>query len=260
MANARFLLENIFENATVLNGTGGSPTPPARSEVAPFVTERVLNRDRRSVMKFDTSNGTYFAGGYQIDLDTGSNVSADCIALGGLSCPGGEIIEIHVGYANSYPTSSYFFLGSINLAATTERDAVIPFVSASKRYWCVWIDATASPVVGCVRGGTMLNVGAAPNFGSQMSAFRNRIEQTLEDGTVLINELGDEGADFSLSFSPVLEYNGTLLRQVEKKSGTFIYVDPSNIGYEVFLKGGRINITPIGGGMVNVGMELGRCP
>lgn len=260
MANARFLLENKFTTASVLNGTGGSPTPPVRTEVAPWLMERALNSDRRSVWKLDAENGTFYPYGYQIDIDLGTATAVDCIALGGLSCPGGEIVEIWVGYANSYPTSSYQTMGSINLAATVERDAVVTFSSQSKRYWFVWIDATAPPVIGCVRGGTMLNVGAAPNFGSQMAAFRNRIEQTLEDGSVLINELGPDGADFSLNFSPVLEATGVLLKKLQQTSGTFVYVDPSGIGYEVFLKGGRVNIASAGGGLVSVNVDLGRCP
>lgn len=262
MANARFLLENKFATASVLNGTGGSPTPPVRTEVAPWLMERALNSDRRSVWKLDTENATAVGYGYQIDIDLGSSQAVDCIALGGLSCPGGEIIEIAVGYANSYPTGSYTQMGSINLAALKERDVVFPFISASKRYWYAWIDATAPPVVGSFKGGAMLDIGAAPNFGAQMSPFRNRIEQTLEDGSVLINELGDEGADFSLTFSPVPVATGNLLRQLQKTSGSFVYVDPTNygFGYDVFLKGGRVNVASVGGGLVSVSLELGRCP
>lgn len=260
MANARFLLENKLATATVLNGTAGTPTPPARTEVDPFVMERALNSDRRSVWKLDAENGTYFPYGYQLDLDAGASTTLDCIALGGLSCPGGEIVEIKVGYLNAYPSGGYNEVAGVVLSGSAERDGVAVFTSTSKRYWFVWIDATASPVIGSLRGGLMMDVGAAPNFGSQMTPFRNRVEQQLEDGSILINELGPDGADFSLNFSPILESSGALLLNLQKTAGSVTYVDPDDVGYEVFLKGGRVNIVRLGGGVVSASLELGRCP
>lgn len=260
MANARFLLTNLAASATVKNGTGGSPTPPARSEVSPFVMERVLNDDRRSLWKLDAPNDTIVGGSYQLDLDLGSSQAATCMGLHGLSCPGGEITAISFGFMSTYPTSSYVEILPVTGATTLERDVVVTFPSVSKRYWYYWIEATAAPVVGKVSLGTHLDVGAAPNFGSSFTPFRNRIEQTLEDGSVLVNELGDSGGDFSLSFSPVTLATFANFRTLQQARGTMIYIDPDENGYEVFLKGGRLQSSKLGGDLYSVSLELGRCP
>lgn len=262
MANARFLLTNLASTATVKNGTGGSPTPPARSEEAPFTMERALNGDRRSLWKANAANDVlYFGTDYQLDLDLGSVTSVSAVHIGGMSCPGGAISSLEVGYFASYPSSTAIVLGTVNFSSGSfPRDYTFTFNSVSARYLYVWIGASASPVIGNVFPAEVLDVGAAPNFGSQTSHFRNRIEQQLEDGSVLINELGYEGADFSLNFSPVLEATWTLLRRLEQASGTIVYVDPDNVGYEVYLKGGRVNVSKLGGGLFSVSFELGRCP
>ena len=261
MANARFLLTNLASSATIKNGTGGSPTPPARSEEAPFVMERALNGDRRSLWKSDAANDVlYFGTDYQVDLDLGSAVAVSAVHVGGMSCPGGVITSMEVGYFASYPSTTPVVLGNINFGGTTPRDHTFTFNAVSARYLYLWIGASASPIIGNIFPAQMLDVGAAPNFGGQTSHFRNRIEQQLEDGSMLINELGYEGADFSLSFSPVLEATGTLLRRLEQAPGTIVYVDPDDVGYEVYLKGGRINVAKLGGGLVSVSFELGRCP
>lgn len=260
MANARFLLTNLASTATVKNGTGGSPTPPARTEISPFTMERALNDDRRSLWKLDAPNDVIFGGSYQLDLDLGSSKAVTCMGLHGLSCPGGEITSISFGSMNSYPTSSYSELGFASGAGVLARDVVVTFPSTAKRYWYFWVEATASPVIGKVSLGTHLDIGAAPNFGSEFAPFGNRIEQTLEDGSVLVNELGDDGGDFSLSFQPVENIVLANLNLVQQTRGTVVYIDPDDNGYEVFLKGRRLRIARLGGGLYSAGLDLGRCP
>ena len=256
MATARFILANLAENATLLNGTGGAPTPPVRSEVSPFTMERALNSERRSLWKAGAQNSVG-SPGWQLDLDLGAAASINAAAVHGIRCPGGVINAIAAGYLDTYPSLTYVYIGGMVLNG---RDAHITFSTFSKRYWSFFIDATAAPIIGRVKLGTILDIGLAPNPGSESSPFRNRVETQLEDGSISLNELGDPGHDFSLAFDPVTPIYRDRLESLHAHPGTLTYIDPRNRCFETFLRQGRVGSTSNGENAAGNRVEMGRCP
>lgn len=254
MATCRFIVTNYAETATVKNGTGGSPTPPVRTEVSPFVMERALNADRRSLWRAGAAND---GSDWLIDLDLGSAKAVNGAAALGLSCPGGVINSIWVGYIDDtvYPSANYVPIQTLPLNG---RDAGDDFAEFTKRYWFFLISATAPPVIGRLVLGPVVDIGLAPNPGSESSPRQNRLEQVDETGGVTLNVLGPPGHDFVLSFEPCLNSHRDLLRTVASHPGTVTYLDPENLCYEVLVRGGVPRGAPVGVGASAVSLELVR--
>ena len=257
MATARFILANMAETATWKNGTGGSPTPPARSEVAPFTMERALNADRRSLWKLGAPND---GSDWLADLDFGSAKTVSGAAVHGISCPGGVISAVWIGYINDtvYPSTLYVPIQAMPLNG---RDAGATFGPFTYRYWFLIFQATAAPVVGRVKLGEVVDIGNAPDPGSNSTPSQNRIEQEMEDGSFNINELGEPGHDFSLSFDPVLPATRDKLESLHRHRGSLTYFDPRNRCFEVVLRqGARMPTSSRGPNADAVAPELARLP
>lgn len=257
MGTCRFVLNNLAENATIKNGSGGSPTPPARSEVAPFVMERALRDDRRSLWKTGAPNDVFYFGvGYQADIDLGSAGLVSSISLHGLSCPGGSLSSLEVGYFTSYPSITPNPTGNLNLSSTTPRDLGLRFTEVGARYWYVVIHASAAPVIGRVKIGALLDLGIAPNPGSTSSPFRNRLEQVLEDGSVIVNEVGYPGRDIGLNFDPITPATGAQLETIQRFPGPVTYYDQDDNCFECIVRGGRVELARVGGGLLSAQLNL----
>ncbi len=260
MATCRFILENLLAGASVLNGTAGSPTPPARSEVAPFVMERALNSDRRSLWQANAPNATagfpFFGSGYQIELDAGANVTLDTFAFHGLSCPGGTINLIHVGTHPAYPSALYNTMADTSDYGPIVRDACITTsVPQTARYWWIWFDSSAAPVVGRIVGGLKVDLGVAPNPGAETTTFQNRIEQSMQDGSVNVNSLGYPGKRFTWNFDPILVGTRNLIRSVAAAPASVSYIDPDNICHEALISGGSVKVVRHYDGLYGASME-----
>lgn len=253
MATCRFILANKAQTATILNGSGGGA--PARTEVSPFVMERLLNADRRSLWKAGAP--TYTAPNqWQIDLDLGSAQDVNAAALHGLSCSGGVISAAGVFYYNTYPT---VFIG-IGGMALNGRDAGMSFSTFNKRYWSILIEATGTPTLGRIVLGTLTDIGLAPSPGSRSSPRRNRIEQELEDGSLNINEIGFPGHDFAFNFQVATPAYRTLLEAVQAAGGTITYFDPRGRWFEIFIRRGQLECARLGEDADSLALEAGRLP
>lgn len=257
MATCRFVLTNVAENATVLNGTAGSPTPPVRSELAPFTMERALNPDRRSLWRAGAANDVSAGTDWQLDIDLGSAMAVNVATLHGLSCPGGAITAVGAGYLDSYPSGTYVLIGGMLLNG---RDAHMVFSTFTKRYWTFLIQATAAPVVGRVVLGQTVDLALAPNPGSESSPFRNRAEQELEDGSFNINELGSPGHSFALTFDPASASTRIALESLHGVPGSLTYIDPRDRCFEVLLRQGRVGERRIGTAHDGLSIEMARLP
>lgn len=256
MGTCRFILTNYAETATVKNGTGGSPTPPARTEVSPFVMERALNSDRRSLWKLGAANaGTE----WQVDLDLGSAKAVDGAAVHGISCPGGTISAIWVGYVDDtvYPSIAYVPIQALTMNG---RDAGLDFASFTKRYWFFLIYATAAPVLGRLVLGPVTDLGLAPNFGALSAPRQNRLEQVGEDGSVTLNVLGHPGHDFELEFNPCTQAKRDAVAALHNYPGTLTYFDPEDRCFETILRDGRPDPRRVGADAYSVSLEMTRLP
>lgn len=256
MATSRFIITNHAETATVKNGTGGSPTPPARTEVSPFVMERALNADRRSLWKAGAANS---GADWQVDLDLGSAKAANGAAAHGISCPGGVISAVWIGYINDtvYPSSNYVPIQTLPLNG---RDAGDDFAQFTFRYWFFLIQATAAPVIGRLVLGPVVDIGLAPNPGSESSPYQHRLEQVAEDGSVTLNVLGHPGHDFALNFDPCLNTHRDTLRTVAAHPGSVTYLDPEGKCFEALVRGGRPRGASVASTASRVSLEMSRLP
>lgn len=252
MASAKFLTSNLFASATILNGTGGSA--PARSEVSPFVLEHLLDADRRRLWKAGSTPTTSGPDQWVIDFDLGSAQDVSCMATHGLSCPGGVIEGVGVLYYNSYPAG----VVGISGMHLNGRDAGLTFGPFNKRYFGLVVQATAPPIIGRVVGGEYVDLGTAPNPGSISAPFRNRLEQVDGDGSVHIVERGPNGHDFDMQFDPVLDATAAQLEALTEVSSSLTYFDPRGRCFEIYVKGGRVDVAPVGGGCSSVRFQAGR--
>lgn len=256
MSTCRFVVTNLAETATVKNGTGGSPTPPARSEVSPFVMERALNADRRSLWKCGAQNAIGTTG-WQKDLDLGSAKLVQAAAVHGISCPGGAITSVWIGYIDDsvYPSSNYV---PVQALAANGRDYGVVLTNAlTKRWWFLLVDATAAPLIGRVVLGALTDVGA-PNPGAEASPVQNRIEQVGADGSLTLNTLGPPGQDIVLSFDPCLNATRDALHAVCAHPGTLSYFGSDGKCLEVFARRGRPATAGVNSRMSSVALELAR--
>ena len=256
MGTCRFLITNLAEGATVKNGSGGSPTPPVRSEVTPFVMERALNADRRSLWRAGATNDTIGFTCYQLDIDLGSAKDVNFAAVLGLSCPAGAIVGAGVAYLDSYP-STYTQQGGMDFNG---RDGHMVIPTFTKRYWALAIEATASPALGRFVLGSLIDLGVAPNPGSQSTPLQNRREQVGEDLSVTINEIGSPGHDFKLLFDPCTAAVRAMLDTVAAARGSVVYIDPEDRCFEVFVRGGRPETSSVNSSMSSVVLEMSRLP
>lgn len=258
MPAPRFILTNYAETATVKNGTGGSPTPPARTEVAPYVMERALTPDRRTVWQAGAANA---AGDWEMDLDLGSAKAVRAVAVHGVDCPGGTITDIWVGYINDtvYPSANYVVVD--NLERNGRDFGLVLSQVFTYRYWFLVVDATAAPVIGRVVLGALTDVGLGPNPGARMSPHQNRLEQENEDGSVTILELGHPGHEFEYSFAPVLPAHRDLVESLSAVRGTFTHFDPRGRCFEVWLRNrARVESSRDGVDVDSVSIQLARVP
>lgn len=259
MGTCRFVLNNFAEAATVKSGTGGTPPAAVRSEVAPFVMERCLNADRRSLWKSGAQNATG-AAGWQIDLDLGGVKAVQYAGIHGIDCPGGIVQGIWIGATVNDTNVGDADLVIHSLTANG-RDYGYPIGTFSKRYWWLYVQATAAPVIGRLVLGTLTDLGLAPNPGAESTPFRNRLEQGFPGGSFNLNELGDPGRDFSLSFDPVASQSQwDAIEQLSGYAGSLIYLDPADRAFEVIIRGGRVRCTRSGAELQTRSLEMARLP
>lgn len=266
MGTCRFILTNLAAGATVLNGTGGAGWPMPRSEVSPFVVERSLNSERRSLWRSAAAYDPLGLGGFDrsVDLDLGNAVTINAAAVLGCSTPVGNIPYAEVGFYNAYPPTSQL---AISLLQINGRDAGIDFSSLAftKRYWYLRVDgsgtsAAEAPTVGRLVLGQVYDLGMAPNPGSESTPFRNRLEQGQQDGSIHVHELGYPGHDFTLNFEPVTPAQADLVLALNSARGSVIYIDPDDRFFEVIIRGARIRNIRHYAGVRGVSLEMSRLP
>ena len=261
MGTCRFLLDNLVLNATILNGSGGSPPPPARSEVAPWVMERALNSDRLAVHRWGAPNDTIaFGSGFQLDLDLGANYPVDTVTLHGLSVIGGQLSGVSVHHYTSYPSGSPVTVYDDVFLDSNRRDQWVSFPSASARYWTVLIQATGAPIVGRIAMGQITDLDIAPNPGAKSSPFQNRLEQQLPDGSLNLNHQGYTGRNFAWTFDPVYTAMADQLEALVDRKGSLIYIDPDDRVFEIAIRGGAADISRVTQGLQSVSLEGVRLP
>jgi len=258
VATCRFILGNLAETATVKNGSGGGA--PARSEASPLVMERALNPHRRSLWKGGSANCILGYTAYQLDIDVGFIGGAQqctAAAIHGLSS-NIQLADLYTLAAYPGTVPDYVGLDSVTVSG---RDAHSVFPSLASQYWSLVLTTSSGPpTVGRLVLGSLVDLGVAPNPGSQSSEHQHRLEQVAEDGSVTLLELGYPGHDFTLNFDPCSQAVRTKLRAIAAHRGSVTYIDPENRCFEVFVRGGRPDTSSVNTSFSSVSLEMARLP
>lgn len=259
MANSRFVLTNYAESATVKNGSGGSA--PNRDETSPFVMERALNADRRSLWKSGLGTGLI-----NVDLDLGAARSISYAGLHGLTTlPSDSSGLLSIYYATSYYPGSWSTFGSTVWASGDRDCGVVTTANTSARYWRFAI-TLGSPATDLSLGRLVLgnaltyDLGGIHSPGGESSPFQNRIEQALQDGSINLNTLGFPGRDFTLPFHQATSTTRNLMKAIAAWPGSVIFIDAEGAAYEVIVNGGRLNRQLTAANLYSLLLEMRRLP
>lgn len=260
MANTRFMLGNLAEGAAVVNGAAGGPS---RNEYSPYTMERALNRDRRSVCKFNGGGG-----GVVWDLDFGSATTLGAVAaLGWRNLDGGSWSSLNVYRSSTYYPAAVTWAGVFfsSFGGDPGRDQAGTWTPASARYWRVEFGMTASPKLytlgRIVLLNTVLDLGLVYGQGGVVAPFQNRLEQGMQDGSFNLNTLGDPGADISLPFPSVNDaFVGTYLKPVAAAAGSVVYIDDKGAVRECIVTGGRVAPSRRFNDLYDASLEMRRLP
>ena len=236
MANLRFLTLNLVQAFGALkNGTGGGA--PARDEVAPYVMENAMDRDRRTLWQQSSGAGMTF----DIDLLAAKNVTY-CGIHGLRGVGGGGVGVCDVQYATSYPPGGWTNFGTLTPAGA--RDAYALVGQQNARYWRFDFSIVSSAFsIGKLWLG-VVNV----DLGFSFTARRERprlptiIERSMaEDPFVTVR--GDVRTEFEIDFFNVTATTLSNLRNLVLSGNSFIMLDFNDNVYEVICPDSTLEVS-----------------
>lgn len=234
MANTLFALTNYMQTATITNGGGGSS--PAREETSPYVMENALTADRMQFWQSAASPTSPF----YFDVDLGSARTVTLAALLGFraaTVATVTTVEVFSSSTATYPRT-WTSRGTFSMTASP-RDNGTTFASVSARYWRFALTNTAAFTVGRLFLANASDTGRVGLPGGGLSPYRTRNEQPLIGGGVLIEDVGDPGAEFSFALGPGDATAKGYFDAISAAPGSFVYVTPEGNFYEVYAPGGR---------------------
>lgn len=240
MSNTRFLIRNILrasEGAYIVNGDGAYTDVVARNEIAPFVHERVQDGDRETLWR---SAG---ASPIVVDFDLSSVTSNSVSAWAVLGRAVGESHSLTVYSRPTYDGNALDWTARSGpyVFNAMQRDGGASFSTTTDDFLRFsWFIGTIT--VGELWAGPVVDLGFQHSPSSQSSPHRNRVEQKYPDGSVVINELGYNGRDVRLLFAGVRDSMRATLEALSDVSGTFVYLDPLDRAFEVYLPDGAVNV------------------
>jgi hypothetical protein len=259
MGNTLIGLTNRIEAGTLLNGTGGAP---ALEQASPYVMTNAGNSDRYSLWKTSAAPPATT----QIDFDLGGNKTIAAVGLLGIRLAAGTTF----GNIKVYTASSAAgYPGGLTLQATLAVSVVAPaardygavIASVSHRYVRFEFNTTTGPFsVGRCWAGAPTDLGAVHGPGGIYAPFRNRLETPMPSGAVVLADLGDPGADFTLPWPTVQSALRTTLLTLQGAAGSFLLVDTDGNFFEVFAKGGRVQTQRDFSTLFSANIELSRMP
>ncbi len=231
MSNTRFGLIDGASAGAILNGDGVGPN---RSEVPPYVMERVLTADRRALCVLGAPNdGGGFA--WTWVLDFGGPITFSAAAA--LAVEQSGIASVQVGVYSAYPSMKSSAMNLIH----NGRDWGGAFAPKTGNPWYFMFTGSGLQSVGGLRLYTVSDLGVVgyPDFQTDPFRIRTEIDQT--DGSIVLNEdLGRMGQDFQMEF---YARNSTELAKYEAliaRPGSIVLFDDIDRTYEVIVTGGRL--------------------
>jgi len=230
MSNTRLGVTNLLAAGTIANGTGGGP---ARSEVAPFVMDRVLIGDRRSLWIAGAQNadtGTT----WEIVFNLGSSKSFSMASLHAVEGVG--LTQVNVGKYTSYPSTRV----SIGNMVQNGRDWGMSFASESAQYVSYKVSGTDLVSVGGGFLGVVSDLGVIglPDFITTPRRIRTEIPQT--DGDYIVNDTGRMGHEFEMTFYAKDLTELGVYEALINTGGSIVLLDERDRCFEVLVVGGAL--------------------
>jgi hypothetical protein len=238
--NTRIGLTNLIATATLKNGTGGGA--PALDQSTGYPTSNLKTSDRYTLWKTgDPPSGSPV----QVDFDLGSNKTVTSVGVLGYRGPFGTAVTSVAIYsaasASGYPPGAWTLQATINVNALFDtRDFGAIIASVSHRYWRFeFTHGGTAWSIGKLWVGNATDLGAIHSPGGLYAPFRNRLETPLPNGAVVLSDLGDPGADWTLPWQTITSSLRTTLLSLQQQTGSFLMIDPDDNFFEVYLVGGR---------------------
>lgn len=257
--NSRFILINkVFDNGSLLNGTGGGSIP-ARDETSPYLMENAMRAGRKT--KWQTSSGV--SSPMTFDIDLGAARAVDCAAVCGFRADSSVAVTCDVQYSTTYyPTATTWTTADSVPLTNNPRDAGKAFSGGSltKRYWRFNFSCTGPFSLSSLWLGVLTDLGGLHSPDAVTTPFRNRLEQGQQDGSFILNDLGDKGHDFTLPFNVTNATLRTTLAGLSDHSGSLVYIDPDEYFYEVILRQGRVSQRRSHSTIFGTDIEMARLP
>lgn len=233
MANTRFGIVNGLLDATLANGDG---TAPARSEVSPYVMERVQIPDRRAIAVVGAANqDSGFA--WEWTWDFGSARAFTMAAALNVVHDGG-VAFVKVGKYAAYASAK------TEAASLTRNgpDWGASFASVSGQYWYFNFVGTGLVSVGALFLSSVTDLGVIGLPGFESSPFRVRTEQPQDDGSIVLSDTGRVGHEFNMEFwakdtTELAKYEALI-----QNPGSVILIDDRGRTFEVVITGGKLPI------------------
>jgi hypothetical protein len=245
MGNTKLGLLNLVTQPGVVlkNGTGGGA--PARIETAPYVMENALLGDRYTLWKTSAiSTPTQ----YPVDIDLGAGFLVGCAAMNGFRPVNGfgPLVDVSYQVSTYTPGGAWTFVGSISGPVVNLRDDGIEFAPVTARFWRFVLNPGGASNVftlGKFFLGSLTDLGAQHSPGSQYTPFGNRSEIVLPGGAVVLTELGDDGAEFSITWQVASSSVESAFLSMQTLAGTQLLLWPDGHFYETYLKERRVTQT-----------------
>ena len=108
--------------------------------------------------------------------------------------------------------------------------------------------------------GVPTDLGGAHGPSGRYDPFRNRLETPLPGGPVVLCDLGDPGADFTLPWPSIQSSVRTALLTLQGATGSVLMIDADGNFFETFVKGGRVSTTRPWASLFDANVELARLP
>lgn len=260
MANTKIGILNRADTATLKNGTGGGA--PALDETSPYLMSNVTVADRYTIWK--TANPPS-GSPVTLDLDFGSNRVVTAIGLLGYR-PVGALGATSVAISSAasaagYPPAGWTAQATINGISGNPRDIGAVIASVNHRYWRFEFTNVGAFSLGRVWLGDTTDLGAIHSPGGLYAPFRNRLETPLPGGAVVLTDLGDPGADFTLPWESIeLALRNTLITNLHSLPGPVLLIDADANFFEVYARGGRVTTVRKYTSLFDANIELARLP
>lgn len=258
--NSRLLLANkVFDNGTLANATDAGA--PARDETSPYLMENAMRAGRKTLWQTSST----VASPMMFDVDLGAARAVDCAVVCGFRADSAIGASCDVQYSTTYYPAATAWTTADSITLTgAPRDAGKVFAggSVTKRYWrfSFTFAGATSFSLSSLWLGVLTDLGGLHSPDAVTTPFRNRLEQGQQDGSFVLNDLGDKGHDFTLPFNVANATLRTTLAGLSDKSGSFVYIDPDDYFYEVIVRQGRVNQRRTHATIFGSDVELARLP